>query len=267
MIGLGFLLLLAAVALLSPLIAPHNPTQQDLINRLQQPDGKFLLGTDSFGRDQLSRLMYGARVSLLVGTGSMVIATVVGVSLGLLAGFVGGVLDTLLSRFYDAMLALPTLLFFFVVVAVFGHSLTALIVMIGLVFTVSFFRLARAQTQAVAQETYIEASRALGASTRRIVVHHILPNILSPLLVQVALGAGLAVTAEASLSFLGLGISPPTPSWGGMLQSGFEVVREAPYLVFGPGVLITLTVLAFAFVGEGLRSAVGTTRGAVTEGL
>jgi peptide/nickel transport system permease protein len=264
MVGLVFLLLLAAVALLAPVIAPHDPTAQDLLNRLHQPNGEFLLGTDQFGRDQLSRLMYGARVSLLVGLGTMAIAVLIGVPLGLLAGFVGGKLDTLISRFYDALLALPALLFFFVVIAVFGHSLTVLVSVIGVVSTTVFFRTARAQTQAVAQETYIEASRALGATTRRIVVHHVLPNVLSPLLVLVSLGAGAAVTAEASLSFLGLGIAPPTPSWGGMLSAGNEVVREAPYLVYAPGVTIALTVLAFSLVGEGLRHSVGTTRSAVS---
>jgi peptide/nickel transport system permease protein len=265
MAGLIFLLLLVAIALLAPVLAPNDPDAQHLLNRLQPPNQDFLLGTDQFGRDQLSRLIYGARVSLMVGVGAMTIAVLIGVPLGLLAGFVGKRLDTLLSRFYDAVVALPALLFFFVVIAVFGHGLTVLFVTIGVVSSTVFFRISRAQTQSVAQETYIEASRALGASTRRIVVHHILPNILSPLLVRVSLGAGAAVTAEASLSFLGLGVVPPTPSWGGMLSAGNEVVREAPFLVYAPGVMIALTVLAFSLVGEGLRSAVGTTRGAVAE--
>lgn len=265
MAGLAFLLLVVILAVFAPWIAPKDPNHQDLLARLQSPNGDALLGTDDFGRDQLSRLVYGSRVSLLVGIGAMAIALGIGVPTGLAAGFVGGKVDTLFSRFNDALLALPALLFFFAIIAVFGPSLPTLCVAIGTVASTAFFRITRSSTQAVAQETYIEASRALGARTSRILLNHILPNILSPLLVRVSLGAGAAVTAEASLSFLGLGVAPPTATWGGMLSSGNSVIQEAAFLVYAPGAMIALTVLSYGFIGDGLRSAMGTTRSAVAE--
>lgn len=265
MVGFLFVVLLLVVAVLAPVLAPHDPDKQDLLNRMQSPNGEFLLGTDQFGRDQLSRLIFGSRVSLLVGVGSMVIAVLIGVTSGLAAGFIGRAVDTIFSRLNDALLSLPALLFFFTIIAVFGRGLATTFFAIGVVSSTAFFRITRATTQSIAQETYIEAARALGATTRRTVLHHILPNILSPLLVRVSLGAGAAVAAEASLSFLGLGVVPPTASWGNMLSEGNAVISEAPFLVYAPGLMIALTVLSFSMIGDGLRTAVGTTRGAVAE--
>jgi peptide/nickel transport system permease protein len=262
----AFIALLAVVAILAPLVAPKDPNAQDLLNRLQPPSGEAWLGTDDYGRDQLSRLIYGTRISLLIGIGSMVVAFAIGVPPGVIAGFRGGKVDAVLGRVNDALLALPALLFFFVIIAVLGRGLATLCVAIGIFSSTAFFRVARSSTQSVTQETHIESARALGATTWRIVVRHIVPNILSPLMVLVSIGAGVAVTAEASLSFLGLGVEPPTASWGSMLASGSEFMRDAPVMIYAPSVMIALTVMSFGFVGDGLRAAVGTTQTVVSEG-
>jgi peptide/nickel transport system permease protein len=265
MVGLAYLMLLLIMALFAPWLAPKDPNRQELLLRLQSPGHHAWLGTDLLGRDQFSRLIYGARVSLLIATGSMALALLLGVPTGLAAGYLGGKVDTVIGRMNDSLLALPGILYFFTIIAVFGHTVPTLCFAIGSYSSTNIFLIARATTRAVSGETYIEASRALGATTRRTLANHVLPNILSPLLVRVALVAAAAVVAEASLSVLGLGVAPPTATWGGMLQTGNSVIREAPFLVYAPGVMIAFTVLAFTFVGDGLRRAVATTRSAVSE--
>ncbi len=258
-VGAAVIVVLAVVAVLAPVLAPHDPDAQDLYNTLSGPgtDG-HPLGTDKFGRDQLSRLLYGTRVSLIVSLASVSIAAVVGVTAGLLAGFVRGPLESVLARVNDALLALPAILFFIVVAAVFGRGLPSIFVGLGLYLSAGVFRVTQAATHSVAAETFIEAERAIGATRRRILVRHVLPNALSPVMVRLSVGAGVAVTAEATLSFLGLGVVPPTASWGTMLSSGFETIQDAPFLVYAPAAMIVVTVLSLTLIGDGLRHAFGT---------
>jgi peptide/nickel transport system permease protein len=252
-----FLVLLVAVAALAPLIAGHDPLEQDLAARLTPPGGDHILGTDDLGRDQLSRLLYGARTSLLAATQAVGIGALVGIPLGILAGYRGRTTDAVLARIMDVLMSLPGIILALTVVAVFGRSIVTAMAAVGVILVPRFFRVARAATRDIRHETFIEASRTIGCSSGRILSRHILPNILPVLVVQVTIMLGVAVTAEASLSFLGLGVRPPAPSWGSMLNSAFSNVVVAPYLVYAPGVAIALTVLALALAGDGLRKAVG----------
>ena len=260
-----FLAVVVVAAIFAPWLAPHDPNQQDLLVRLQGPSADHWLGVDDFGRDQLSRLIHGARVSLTASVQAVAIGGIIGVVLGMLAGYAGGRLDGLLGRSIDVLMALPGLLFAITVVTVLGPGLTNAMIAVGVLLIPPFFRVARASTQSVREETYIEASRALGCRTRRIVTRHILPNMLAPVLVQVSILLGLAITIEASLSFIGLGAQPPTATWGSMLSTANSFMGDAPHLVYVPGAMIALTVLAFSLVGDGLSKAFGTTRVAVGE--
>jgi peptide/nickel transport system permease protein len=249
-----------AVAVLAPLIAPHDPDTQDLILRLQRPgtDG-HLLGTDQFGRDVLSRLIYGARVSLLAAAQAVAIAALLGIPLGMLAGYGSRRTDGVLSWFNDALMSVPALVLALTIVAVLGPgSLTNAMVAVGIVTAPRFFRVARAATQDVRHETYIEACRAIGCTRSRILGRHVFPNAVTPLAIQVTLTLGSAIVAEASLSFLGFGVRPPTASWGSMLNDAYVNLSQAPYLVYIPGITIAVVVLAFTLVGDGLRDALGT---------
>jgi peptide/nickel transport system permease protein len=254
--GLVFLLILVVVAIFAPLIAPHDPNAQDLSHRLSADTG--VLGTDRFGRDQLSRLIYGVRISLLAAPIAVGIAAGIGVPLGILAGYLGGAADAVLSRISDALQSVPGLIFALSVIAVLGPGLVKAMIAVGIVTIPTFMRLARAATIDVGGHTFVEASRAIGCSRPRIIWHHLVPNILSPLVVQVAFALGAAVTAEASLSFLGVGVRVPTASWGSMLSDGASNVGQAAFLVYPPGLLIAATVLSFILVGDGLRNAFGT---------
>ncbi|MBW8825729.1 MAG: ABC transporter permease [Acidobacteria bacterium] len=265
-IGALVLVALVVVAVFAPLIAPHDPYHQDLLRRFQPPGRGGVLGSDDFGRDQLSRLIFGARASLIFSLLAMAVAVIIGLPQGLAAGFLGGKVDTALGRLNDTLLAVPAILLAIVVVGALGPSLVNASFAVGLVTAPRFFRIVRAVTQDVKGETYIEASRALGSTTRRTVLHDVVPNVLGPLIVQFAIGLGTAVTAEASLSFIGLGIRPPTASWGGMLQMAAANMTQAPFLVYPPGIMIAITVMAYLMVGDGLRTAFGTTRSAVSEG-
>ena len=264
--GAVVLVLLVVVAVFAPVLAPYDPNDQDLLGRFQRPGGDHFLGTDDFGRDALSRLIFGTRVSVLFSLTAMVTSLVFGMPQGLIAGFVGGRTDSALSRFNELLMSVPGLLLVITVVGVLGPGLVTSAVTIGAISSPRFFRVVRGVTQDVRGETYIEASRALGCTTRRTLIHQVLPNVLGPLIVQIAIGLGTFVTAEASLSFIGLGVRPPTASWGGMLQTASANMISAPFLVYAPGLVIGLTVLAYMLVGDGLRSAVGTTRSAVSEG-
>lgn len=252
-----YLVLLVLAATLAPLLAPADPLAQDLVARLSPPDRAHLLGTDELGRDQLSRLLFGARVSLLAGLLAVAVGAVVGVPLGALAGFVGGRVDAVLGRLMDVVMSVPGIVLALTVVAVLGRDITTAMIAVGVILVPQFHRVVRAATSDLRHETFIEASRTIGCSRIRIVGTHVLPNILPVLVVQLSIMLGVAVTAEASLSFLGLGVQPPDPSWGSMLNRAFANGVVSPYLVYAPGLAITVTVLALTLIGDGLRKAVG----------
>ena len=255
-IGLIIIVFLVIVAFVPSWFAPADPTEQDLLNKLDAGTG--VLGTDEFGRDHLSRLIYGARVSVFAGLIVVVLSAGVGIPFGLIAGYAGGRTDAVLSRISEALQSVPALIFALTIIAVLGPGLTNAMIAVGIVTIPRFFRVARATSADIAGNTYIEACRALGFSSRRIVWRHVLPNALAPLVVQIALTFGAAITAEASLSYLGLGVRPPQSSWGVMLADGFDNASRASYLVYVPGIAIAITVLSFMFVGDGLRQALGT---------
>ncbi len=240
-------------ALFAPALAPADPTRTDFGALLQPPSRAHLLGTDDLGRDILSRVIYGARTSLLAGVIAVGLAVAVGVPLGLLSGYFRGRLDNVLMRITDALLSFPLLVLALAIAAVLGAGLTKAMLAVGIVFTPGFIRLARAQVLSEREKVYVEAARALGASDRRIIWRHILPNSLSPVLVQASLAMAAAITAEATLSFLGLGTQPPTPSWGSMLNIAQAYLTRAPWMALWPGLAIFVTVLALNLVGDGLR--------------
>jgi peptide/nickel transport system permease protein len=248
----------AAAALLAPQIAPYDPNAQDLVARLEAPSTGHWLGTDEYGRDQLSRLIFGARVSLTAAVEVVAVGLVLGVPAGVLAGFFPGLIDGALSRISDALMSVPSLVLALTIVAVLGHGLGSAMFAVGMVFAPRFFRVARASTYEVRQETFIEASFAIGCTWWRVAWRHVLPNAVSPLVVQIAVVLGAAITAEASLSFLGLGVQPPTASWGGMLASAYANLYEADFLIWAPGIAIAVTVLAFTILGDEARIALGT---------
>lgn len=251
--GLWVVGLVVGAALLAPVVAPADPAKPDFTNLLQPPSRAHLLGTDDLGRDILSRVIYGARTSLLAGCVSVGLAVLVGLPLGLVSGYYRGPLDNFLMRLTDALLSFPFLVLALAIAAVLGTGLVKAMIAIGIVFTPGFIRLARGQVLSERERTYVEAARALGARDGRILWRHILPNTLSPVLVQASLAMAAAITAEATLSFLGLGTQPPTPSWGSMLNIAQAYLGRAPWLALWPGLAIFLTVLSLNLVGDGLR--------------
>jgi peptide/nickel transport system permease protein len=255
MAAVVFLAVVTSAALLAPLLAPADPAAQDLVGQLQGPSAAHLLGTDNFGRDVFSRLLYGAQVTLVALVQALVVAVLAGIPLGLLAGFLGGPVDAVLGRVSDALLSLPPLILALAIVGILGPGMTNVMLAIGIVLAPPLFRLARGAAQSVSSETYIEACRALGFSPWRIMCRHVLPNASSPLLVQVTFSAGVVIVAEASLSFLGLGIQPPEASWGTMLRDAFDAIYDSPWFMTAPAAMIVLTVLSFAVLGDGLRDA------------
>jgi peptide/nickel transport system permease protein len=253
--GLAAIAIFVALAILAPVVSPADPTAQSWTAVRQAPSAAHWFGTDEVGRDVLSRVLYGARASLLAGVISIAIALSVGVPAGLISGYLGGAIDALVSRFTDAMLACPFLILAIALAAFLGPSLGNAMIAIGISATPIFVRLTRGQVMSVKVEDYVEAARALGNSRRRIALFHILPNILPALLVQGTLSIASAIIAEASLSFLGLGQQPPAPSWGSMLNSAQRFLTQAPWMAVWPGLAIFLTVLSFNLVGDGLRDA------------
>ena len=241
-------------AILSPWLAPHDPAQLNLTARLLPPTAAHWFGTDELGRDVLSRTLYGARVSLTVAATVVALSLVLGVTLGMLAGFYGGLTDTIVNVYLgNAFLALPGILLAVTIVAFLGPSLANLILALALAGWVNYARLVRAQVLSVKQREYVQAARSLGASDLHLMIRHILPNILQPLLVQAAVGMAAAVLAEATLSFLGLGVQPPTPTWGAMLNDARSHMFESPYLMFFPATALALCVFSFNLIGDGLR--------------
>jgi peptide/nickel transport system permease protein len=253
--GGAFIVLLILMAVLAPLVAPYDPNAQALFSRLQPPSAAHLLGTDDYGRDALSRLIYGAQVSLSASAQAVTIALVIGLPLGVLAGYRAGWVDVILTRIMDALMSTPALVLAITIVAVLGAGITNAMLAIGLVMAPRFYRVSRAGTMDVRHETYIEASIALGCTTLRTTVRHILPNVLPPIVLVMSVSLGTAVAAEASLSFLGLGVRAPAASWGSMLSTAAANMRLAPHLVWPPGIMIFLTVLSFTYLGDGVRRA------------
>ena len=253
--GLVVVLLVITVAILAPVLAPYDPAAQSWTAVRQPPSAQYWLGTDEAGRDILSRIIYGARASLMAGVISVGIAMAIGVPLGLAAGFVGGLLDGFISRFTDAMLACPFLILAIAFAAFLGPSLTNAMLAIGITAMPLFVRLTRGQVLSIKAEDYIEAARAVGNPQWRIAIRHILPNVLPQLMVQATLTIASAIIAEASMSFLGLGQQPPAPSWGSMLNSAQRFLSNAPWMALWPGMAIFFTVLSFNLLGDGLRDA------------
>jgi peptide/nickel transport system permease protein len=272
MFGAVLVGLLILVALCAPFIAPHDPSEQfrDGLTPDGQPvpstlfssqgGAEFLLGTDANGRDLLSRIFYGAQVSLTVGVLANLLAVTLGIVIGMIAGYLGGWVETLLMRFTDIMMAFPTLLLAMTLVAILKPSLWIIIVVIGLVYWTWIARVVYSQVLTLREREFVISSRALGASRRYIILHHILPQLIPVIIVWGTLGIATNVMLEASLSYLGIGVQPPTPSWGGMIQQGQSYYRSAPWLVIYPGLAIMITVFAFNLLGDGLRDALDPTQ-------
>jgi peptide/nickel transport system permease protein len=249
------LVVLFAVALAAPLLAPYDPAEIDAFNTLKGPSSEHWLGTDENGRDTLSRLIFGSRVSLSVGFISVSIAVAAGVPLGLIAGYGGRLTDSVIMRIMDAFLAFPAIILALAIVAILGTGFYQLMVAIGITSVPLYSRLVRSQVLSLKQQDFVTAARATGVSVPRILFRHILPNATAPIIVAASLGLAFAILAEAGLSFLGLGVQPPTPTWGGMLQKALPRIYLARELSIFPGVAIFITVLSLNIVGDALRDA------------
>jgi peptide/nickel transport system permease protein len=249
------ILLMVLVAIFAPLLAPYDPYKTQPANVLQQPSFEHILGTDNLGRDQLSRVIYGTQVSLLVAVIAVTIALGGGVSMGLAAGYVGGALDQVLSRFVDAMLAFPGVLLAIAVTNALGPSLRNAMIAVGIIGIPLYFRLARGQVLQAREQEYVVAAAVLGASRLRILSRHIMPNIANPLIVAASISSSSAILALAALSFIGVGPQPPDPDWGSMINAASGVLNRSPWLSFGPGLAIFLTVFSFSMLGDALRDA------------
>lgn len=253
MIGLGIILALVVIAVFAPLIAPYDPKAQSLLNTLRPPSAAHWLGTDDYGRDVLSRLIWGTRPALAVGVVAVLFAMAIGIPIGIMAGFWMGWFDRVTGWCVDIMLSFPSLLLALMIVALLGSSLPVLIVAIGASSIPSFIRLARSMTLTVKNNEYISASRSFGATDLRIMARHVFPNIMGPIIVMGTLGIASAIREEASLSFLGLGVQPPDASWGNIIRDGLSYVLQAPWLAVAPGLMLTLSVLAFNMLGDTVR--------------
>jgi peptide/nickel transport system permease protein len=257
LVGLAIIVVLYLVALLAPLIAPHDPIEQIDIARLRYlpPGGEYLLGTDRFGRDVLSRIIYGSRISLSIGFVATAISVTIGTLLGAMAGFFGGRIDAAIMRFTDMVLAFPRLVLLIMIVALFGPSITMIILVLGLTQWPGTTRIVRGDVLSLREREFIHAAHALGMGRTRIILRHLIPNVMAPVIVTATLGIGNTIIMEAGLSFLGLGVQPPTPTWGSMVNDGREDLLGAWWVATFPGLTIVLVVLAFNLVGDGLRDA------------
>jgi len=253
--GLLLTVALIVVALAAPLLAPFDPYTQDTGRRLEGPSKQHLLGLDDLGRDVLSRILYGARVSLRVGFSVVILASLIGVTLGAISGYFGGIVDLLVMRLCDILLAFPGILLAIALVAVMGPSLNNVILALATIGWVGYARLVRGQVLKVREMEYVTAARALGAKSPRVIIMHVLPNVMNPVIVMATLGLAGAILAEAALSFLGLGVQPPTPSWGAMLTSGRRYLGIANHMAIFPGIAIMLAVMGLNFLGDGLIDA------------
>jgi peptide/nickel transport system permease protein len=255
MVGLGFLIFLGLVAIFAPLIAPYSITERASGQFRQPPSADHWFGTDAIGRDMFSRIVYGARVSLRIGFAATAISVIIGLLCGALAGFFGGVTDTVITRVIDVFLAIPYIVLAVAIASVFGRSENAIIIVLGVTGWLAIARIVRASFLSLRRLEYVEAAMALGFSRSRIMFRHILPNALQPIIVIGTITVGYVILAEAALSFLGVGPQEPTPAWGLMVAAGKGSLTNAPHLLFFPAGAIVLTVLAFVFVGDGLRDA------------
>jgi len=256
MTGLVILCIIIAIAILAPVIAPYSPVEQHLEDRLQPPSSKYLFGTDELGRDILSRVLYGTQIALRVGVLVALISAAIGVTLGLISGYYGGIVDEVLMRIVDIVWSFPSLILALAIVSILGPGLINAMVAIALTMWASYARIVRGETLSVREELYIEAARAIGESDIRILFSYILPNVMSSILVLITYNIPSAIIVAASLSFLGLGAQPPTPDWGLMLSTARTYLTIAPWYSIFPGVAIMITVLAFNFIGDGLRDAI-----------
>lgn len=254
-LGLGIVVSIVVVSILAPLLAPHDPIEQSLLVRLEPPSAEHPFGTDAYGRDVLSRVIFGFRISLLIGVVSVGIGAVLGTVLGIIGGYYGGHVDTVIGRLIDVLLAFPFLLFALFIVAVLGQSLMNVMIAVGIATSPRFARLSRGDTFSVKENEFVTAARSLGRSDTNIMTEHILPNIITPIVVMASLNMGRAIIISAALSFLGLGVQPPTPTLGGILSDGREYMELAPWVTIFPGLAITLTVMAFNLLGDALTDA------------
>jgi peptide/nickel transport system permease protein len=255
-VGLILLLAILAVAVLAPLVAPQDPAAQDVMHKLDGPSAAHIFGTDEFGRDIWARTAHGAQTSLLIGFASTALAVLVGSIIGILAGWYGGRLDAFVMQVMDILLAFPSLILGMIVVAMLGPSLTNIVLAIALTSIPPFARIARAPTIAIKGRDFIEACRSFGFSTPRILLGHVLPNIISEILVMAALWLANAIRTEASLAFIGLGLKPPIPTWGGMIREGFDNILDNPWLTLVPGTAVLVVIFALNLMGDGLRDAI-----------
>ena len=254
-IGLVIIAGLIITAIFAPQLAPHDPTVTDVVNKLQQPSSEHWLGTDQVGRDVLSRVIYGARTSLLVALGAMGMAAVLGQILGMIAGYFGGWVFHIIMRLMDALMAMPMLILALVLAAVLGPGVRNVVIALGVAMCAGQARMMCGQVLSVKQNDYILAGRTIGVSHRRMMLRHIYPNSFAPLLVMITIGLGMTIMAESSLSFLGVGIVPPTAAWGSMISIGYKYILTNPELSIAPGIAIMLVVFGFNMAGDGLRDA------------
>jgi peptide/nickel transport system permease protein len=254
-VAFALIAIFAACAVLAPLLAPYDPLVQDLASRLRPPSAEHWLGTDSLGRDIASRILYGARISLIIGVVVVTVAGVVGTAIGLVAGYAGGLVDEALMRLTEVFLAFPALILAMAIAGALGPSLTNAIIAIAAVTWAVYARLVRGQILSLRQREFVEAARAIGASRTRIVVRHLLPNALAPLMIQASFDLGSSIIAAAGLSFIGFGAQPPTPEWGVMISEGRNYISTQPWLSLFPGLAILLAVGSFNLLGDGLRDA------------
>ncbi len=254
-IGLVIIVLLILMAITAPLIAPYPPNAMDIVHKLQKPSAAHWLGTDSLGRDTLSRVIYGSRSSLIVGISVMLISSVVGIVLGLLAAYFGGWINVIIMRLMDALMAFPMLLLALLVATLLGVGMMNVIIALGIGMVSAPCRMMAGVVMSVKQNDYVLSARAMGMSDKRLMFQEILPNAFPPLLVLITVGLGAVILAEAGLSFLGIGITPPTATWGGMVSDGYKFIISNPVLAISPGVAIMLAVFGFNMLGDGLRDA------------
>lgn len=254
-LGLIFIIILIICSLVPSLISPYGFDDQNLQEKFISPNGQHWFGTDDYGRDIFSRVIYGARISLTIGVVSVAISSVLGTTLGCISGYYGGRVDNLIMRMIDIMLAIPNILLAMSLVSMLGTSFINLIIAIGIGTVPEYSRIVRASILSEKEQEYIEAARSIGASDFRIIMKHILPNCLAPIIVQSTLSIAISILSAASLSFIGLGVAPPTPEWGSMLSSGRPFIRDYWYVVTFPGLAIVLSVLSFNMFGDGLRDA------------
>jgi peptide/nickel transport system permease protein len=255
-LGAAIFILVVLAAVFAPQLSSHDPIEQGILHRLKGPSAEFWMGTDAYGRDIYSRLLYGARISLTIGGLAILSAMVIGSAIGIIAGYFGGKTDVVIMQIMDVLLAFPTLILGLIIVAMLGPSMLNMIIAISLTAIPPFARIARAPTIVVKERDFIEACRALGYGNLRIMVYHILPNVLSEILVMASLWLATAIRVEASLSFIGLGVKPPTATWGGMIREGFENILDNPWLSIFPGLAILLVVFSLNLLGDGLRDAI-----------